>query len=103
MNRLRPLLWGIFYELTRDPRHTLKIYNEVQDFDVRDAKLLSKLPHLDAVIIKTLRLYPALPTGGNRKTPDRGVTIGGRYIPPHTTIVAPRFSISRRECLSLQR
>lgn len=90
---------GIFCELARNPYHAQKIYNEVRNVDVRDAKLLSKLPHLDGVINEVLRLYPALPTGGNRKTLERGVTIGGRYIPPHTTIVAPRFSISRRECL----
>lgn len=58
---------------------------------------LSKLPHLEAVITEALRLYPALPTGGNRKTSMHGLMVGGRYIPPYTTIVAPRFSISRRE------
>ncbi|KAL9118807.1 MAG: hypothetical protein Q9187_004639 [Circinaria calcarea] len=90
-------LVGIFYELARNPDHAQKIYDEVQSLDVHDVKLLSKLPHLDGCIAEALRLYPALPTGGNRKTPEHGVMIGGRYIPPYTTIVAPRFSISRRE------
>ena len=93
---------GIFCELARNPEHAEKIYDEVQHLDIRDAKLLQKLPHLEAVITETLRLYPALPTGGNRKTLEHGVTIGGTHIPAQTTIVAPRFSISRRICLPFQ-
>jgi len=77
-----------------------QIYDEVKSLDpatLRDATALAKLPHLNSVISETLRLYPALPTGGNRKTGECGVTIGGTFIPPFTTIVAPRYSISRRE------
>ncbi|KAL9119179.1 MAG: hypothetical protein Q9187_004266 [Circinaria calcarea] len=82
-------LVGIFYELARNPDHAQKIHDGLQSLDVHDAKLLSKLPHLDGCIAEALRLYPALPTGGNRKTPEQGVLIGGRYIPPQTTVVAP--------------
>jgi len=95
-------LVGIFNELARNPDHARKIYDEVQNLDVRDTKRLSKLPHLNGVISEGLRLYPALLTGGNRKSSEHGVTIRGRYIPPHTTIAAPRYSISRRRCISLK-
>ncbi|KAL9602209.1 MAG: hypothetical protein Q9179_002613 [Wetmoreana sp. 5 TL-2023] len=71
-------LIGVFYELARNPDHANKIFNEVQDLDVRDAKVLSKLPHLDGVIAEALRLYPVLPTRGDRKTMEYGVTIGGK-------------------------
>lgn len=93
---------GIFCELARNPEHAEKIYKEIRNLDIRDAKLLQTLPHLEAVIIETLRLYPALPTGGNRKTLEHGVTIGGTYVPAHTTIAAPRYTISRREYLLFQ-
>lgn len=65
--------------------------------DVLDLKTLVNLPHLNAVIKEALRLHPALLTGGNRKTSASGLTIGGRFIPPHTTIVAPRYTIGRRK------
>lgn len=90
-------LVGLFRELALGPDHAEKIYDEINDLDVCNTKLLSTLPHLNGVIAEALRLYPALPIGGNRKATDHGVTIGGTYIPPLTTIVAPRFSISRSE------
>lgn len=67
------------------------------DVDVNDLKMLNRLPHLNAVLNETLRLYPALLSGGNRKTSENGATIAGRFIPPHTTIIAPRYSIARRK------
>ncbi|PSS10965.1 hypothetical protein M430DRAFT_53504 [Amorphotheca resinae ATCC 22711] len=91
------VLLGIFCELARNPAHARKIYDEIQGLDIRDARSLSRAPHLEAVISEALRFYPVLPTGGNRKTLEHGVTIGGTYIPPYTTIVAPRYSIMRRE------
>ena len=68
--------------------------------DLTDIKVLAALPHLNAVINEAMRLHPAALTGGVRKTPDNeGVNIAGVYIPPETTIVAPRYTISRRECV----
>ncbi|KAJ5720411.1 uncharacterized protein N7483_008345 [Penicillium malachiteum] len=76
-----------------------EIYQEVERVDISDGarSLGSSCPHLEGAILEALRLYPALPTGGNRKTLKNGITIGGTFIPPETTIVAPRFCISRRE------
>ncbi|KAI1413310.1 cytochrome P450 [Hypoxylon sp. FL1857] len=91
------VLIAIFCELAKHPSHAEKIYQEVQDVDVTDQKSLNRLPHLNAVINETLRLYTVVPTAGARKTMKEGVVVGGVRIPPYTTIVAPRFSISRRE------
>ena len=87
---------GIFYELARQPHNAERIYEEVKDIDVNDVKHLTSLDHLNGVISEALRLHPVLPTGGNGKTLEHGVTIGGRYIPPYTAIVAPQYCISRR-------
>lgn len=95
------VLIGLFYELAKAPRQTDMIVQELQDVNIEDSRALAKCAHLDAVISEALRLYPALPTGGNRKTTKDGVTIGGVYIPPETTIVAPRYVISRRKWKSL--
>ncbi|KAJ5090124.1 hypothetical protein N7532_008808 [Penicillium argentinense] len=92
------VLTGLFYELAKHPEHAEEILREISCIDIHDSRALAqRCPHLEAVILEALRLYPALPTGGNRKTLENGVVIGGRYIPPDTTIVAPRFCISRRE------
>jgi tryprostatin B 6-hydroxylase len=91
------VLIGLFYELAKAPYHADKIVQELRHINIEDARVLAQCPHLDAVISEALRLYPALPTGGNRKTTTDGVTIGGVYIPPETTIVAPRYVISRRK------
>ncbi|PNP46211.1 hypothetical protein TGAMA5MH_02246 [Trichoderma gamsii] len=90
-------LIAVLCELGKHPEHTDQIYEELKDVDALDLKTLVTLPHLNAVIKESLRLHPALLTGGNRKTSDTGLTIGGRFIPPHTTIVAPRYTIGRLE------
>ncbi|KAL6861927.1 cytochrome P450 [Trichoderma novae-zelandiae] len=90
-------LIAVFCELGKHPEHAEKISEEVKDVDPTDLKALVNLPHLNAVIKEALRLHPALLTGGNRKTTANGLTIGGRFIPPNTTIVAPRYTLGRLE------
>ncbi|ORY67019.1 cytochrome P450 [Pseudomassariella vexata] len=96
-------LIGVFCELAKYPQHADIIYDELinagsgSDEITTDRKILCRLKHLNAVLNESLRLYPALPTGGARKSTKNGVTIGGNFIPPHTTIIAPRFSIFRME------
>lgn len=92
------VLVDLFYELAKAPCHTGMILREIRDIDLTDSRALaSRCPHLEAVVFEALRLYPALPTGGNRKTLREGVTVGGVFIPPETTVVAPRYCISRRK------
>lgn len=96
------VLVGLFCELAKDPRHAEIILDEIKTLDIADSRALaSSCPHLEACIFEALRLYPALPTGGTRKTLENGITVGGTFIPPETTVVAPRFCISRRTYLSL--
>lgn len=96
------VLVGLFCELAKDPRHAEIILDEIKILDIADSRALaSSCPHLEACIFEALRLYPALPTGGTRKTLENGITVGGTFIPPETTVVAPRFCISRRTYLSL--
>lgn len=94
------VILGLFYELAKNPVHAEIIHDEIvsQAVDVRDSQdLARRCPHLEAAIIEAMRLYPSLPTGGNRKTPSHeGITVNGVFIPPDTTVVAPRFVIARR-------
>ncbi|KAK2873645.1 hypothetical protein FQN49_002198 [Arthroderma sp. PD_2] len=92
-----PTMVFLFYELLRHPVQAEKLYQELQAVELMDAKALRDLPHLNAVIKETLRLHPAVPTGGYRDTPPEGMTIGGTYIPGNTTMVAPRYVLHRLE------
>lgn len=91
------VLIGLFSELARKPEHIEGICQELKDVDINDSKALANLPYLNAAIQEALRLYPVLPTGGSRKTGPSGVTIGGVFIPPNTTVIGPRFTIQRRK------
>lgn len=89
--------------LARYPHHVDIIQSEIQQINIDDPKELAlRCQHLEAVILECLRYFPALPTGGNRKTMKEGFHVAGIYIPPETTVVAPRFSIFRRQysCLT---
>ncbi|KAI1420437.1 cytochrome P450 [Xylaria sp. FL1777] len=86
-----------FYQLANDPAQQEKIFNEIQDIDIYDRAQVQNCTHLTAFINETLRLYPPVPTGGNRVTPSAGVTINNKYIPGGVTIVAPKYSIQRLE------
>ena len=85
-------------ELAQSPEQIDKLYEELRDVDPSDIEALNRLPHLDACLTETLRLWPGLLTGGARKTGENGVWIAGRFIPPQTTIVAPQYVIARRKC-----
>ncbi|CAJ2507920.1 Uu.00g091060.m01.CDS01 [Anthostomella pinea] len=84
-------------ELAQNPKQIDKLYEELRGVDPSDFEALYRLPHLDACLTETLRLWPGLLTGGARKTGRNGLWIAGRFIPPETTIVAPQYVISRRE------
>lgn len=86
-----------FLQLARHPEHAEKIRDELVGVDVTDYRALGRLVHLNAVINESSRLSPTVLTGGARKTGEKGVTIGDTFIPPHTTIIAPRYSICRSE------
>jgi cytochrome P450 len=56
---------------------------------------VKSVSYVDDFISETLRLKPALLTGGARETPAKGITIGETYIPGKTNVVVPISLIQR--------
>ncbi|KAI1109696.1 cytochrome P450 [Nemania sp. NC0429] len=83
------------YELARASSHQARLLTELKDIDIYDRLQLQSCSHLDAIIQETLRLHPMVPTGGYRLTPRTGLFLNDVFIPANTTIVAPRYSLSR--------
>ncbi|KAF3764057.1 cytochrome P450 [Cryphonectria parasitica EP155] len=76
-------------ETVRAEIDTLRAWDDIEG--------LAELTNLNAILNEVMRLYPVVPTGGIRMTTDEPITIGDTVIPPYTTIVAPRYTISRLE------
>ncbi|KAI9745627.1 MAG: hypothetical protein M1818_001161 [Claussenomyces sp. TS43310] len=88
----------LFYFLAKHPEHLKKLQTELEAVDwMNQPDLLQNLPHLNGLINETLRLYPAVPTGGLRETPKEGTILAGRFIPGQTVICAPRYTLGRLE------
>ncbi|KAL8868768.1 MAG: hypothetical protein Q9174_004766, partial [Haloplaca sp. 1 TL-2023] len=66
-----------------------------------DSGALKSMAHLNGVINEALRLHPSLPSSGLRHTPKEGIIVAGQYIPGNVTVSAPRFSLGRREFLTI--
>lgn len=88
---------GLFFRLASEPAKVARLYAELAAIDCLNDKVLQSLPYLNGIVNEALRLYPALPTGGHRKTPKEGASICGRFVPGNTTIVATRYTIFRRK------
>lgn len=96
-------LTHIFYHLAQDPALVDSLRLELKSivdsnggtgFSVKD---LQNANFLNGAINETLRMHPAVPSGVLRTTPAEGISINGTFVPGGVTVVAPSWSIGRRE------
>jgi cytochrome P450 len=87
----------LFYHLALFPEHLARLRQELASVDVSSNRALQSLPHLNALINETLRLYPPVPTAPLRQTPLEGLRIGNTLIPGGVTISVPLWSLGRLE------
>lgn len=80
-----------------------KLQKELEETNnVEDFAIPQQLLHLNGIINETLRLHPAVRTGGLRETPPGGAFICGRFVPGNIVVCAPRYTLSRRKCIRMQ-
>lgn len=94
------LVCVLFY-LTQDPDIYRKLQRQVDstmpslgDWSYDKAKSVA---FIDDIINETLRLKPALLTGGYRLTPAEGIVVDGQHIPGNTTVFVPTQLIQTDE------
>ena len=94
-----------FYHLAKAPSEAAKLREELKSVAMDEnfsAHAVQDLKHLNAFVMETLRLHPAVPGGVYRTTPPEGLQVGEHYIPGNVQILTPTWSLHRCECLSLR-
>jgi cytochrome P450 len=56
----------MFLELAKDSNQQEALVRELSGVDIYDRNQLQALPHLNGVINESLRMHPAVPSGGYR-------------------------------------
>lgn len=92
----------LLYAMAKYSHHQDLVYDEVADIDPYELAVVEKLPHLNATITETMRLWPAAASTIIRITPPEGLTVGGTHIPGSVHTTAPRWT-NFRDDLSFPR
>jgi cytochrome P450 len=88
------LISGLTYMLMKNPASMTKLTDEIRstfaNADDMTMEQLAALPYLAACIKEAFRLYPPVPLGLPRITPEDGSTVCGQFVPPGTTLHIPQ-------------
>ncbi|KAI8584357.1 hypothetical protein K450DRAFT_219447 [Umbelopsis ramanniana AG] len=94
------MLTFITYVVSKHPDVKEKLFKElINAMPEKDTTISYKharkdcLPYLWAIIMEVSRMYPAIPGGLPRLTPDGGDIIAGQFIPGGTVVDVPIWSI----------
>ncbi|PYH92712.1 benzoate 4-monooxygenase [Aspergillus ellipticus CBS 707.79] len=92
------ILSALLYLLARHPDKLQRLREEI-DSAVPAGELVHTVlvgkTYLEGCINEGLRLYPAVMSGVPRETGPEGMTTAGVYIPPHTIVSVPTYTIHR--------
>jgi cytochrome P450 len=91
------LVSGLTFLLLKHPQCMKKVVTEIRDafanIDDMTMEHLAALPYFAACIKEAFRLYPPVPLGIQRITPDDGSTICGQFVPPKTVVWIPQLAM----------
>ncbi|KAK0640198.1 NAD-dependent protein deacetylase hst2-1 [Lasiodiplodia hormozganensis] len=93
------LLSGLTWYLLKNPDKLKKAVEEVRSRSEEDLSLeeLPRLPYLNACFEEGLRVYPPVPIGLPRETPEGGNMICGEWVPGKTRVSLHNWSAYRSE------
>lgn len=90
---------GVLYMLAMHPEIARKLVAELKANFASISQLnmtkLASLPYLNAVLEKTLRLYPLSAFNHSRIVPAQGAVICGKTVPPGTAVGVATWAASR--------
>lgn len=91
------LISGLTYLLLKHPDCMSKVKNEIRNAfkntDDMTMEHLAALPYFGACIKEAFRMYPPVPLGLPRVSPEDGSTICGQFVPPNTVLTAPQLAM----------
>ncbi|THH32436.1 hypothetical protein EUX98_g1785 [Antrodiella citrinella] len=93
-------LTNILYLLMQHPQVYKKLQEEVDKFYPQGENAMNcdfhpDMVFMEAVINEALRLYPVVPSGSQRATQRKGMTVLSDYIPPNTSVRIHTWSVHR--------
>ncbi|KAL5115725.1 hypothetical protein ACEQ8H_006333 [Pleosporales sp. CAS-2024a] len=91
------LLSGLTYRLLTNPVCMQKLVQEIRaafkSGEDMTLEALAALPYFAACVKEAFRLYPPVPLGLPRITPEDGSTVCGQYVPPKTVCMIPQAAM----------
>ncbi|CAI7661785.1 unnamed protein product [Penicillium palitans] len=92
-------LSGLLYHLLMTPEKMSVLVEEIRGVFEKDSDIemraLERMPYLNACIEEGLRIYPPVPAGLPRITPDEGLLVCGEHIPGKTTLSVHHWATYR--------
>ncbi|RZJ24438.1 MAG: cytochrome P450, partial [Haliea sp.] len=88
---------GMTYLLLKNPECMKKLTKEIrgafENADDMTMEALAALPYFKACINEAFRLYPPVPLGLPRLTPEDGSTVCGQFVPPGMICMIPQLAM----------
>ncbi|KAK5120239.1 hypothetical protein LTR85_006445 [Meristemomyces frigidus] len=89
------LLSGATYLMLKNPRVYQQLKDEVRgrfkSYDEINLEAVNNLPYLIAMLQESLRYFPPVPTGFERKVGKGGEVVSGYYIPENTSVCVSQW------------